>query len=44
MLPITYPALLRSQCYINGEWVDADSGAVLAVTSPATGALSYAPT
>ena len=39
MLPITYPALLRSQCYINGEWVDADSGAVLAVTNPATGAL-----
>jgi len=29
--------LLRQQCYINGEWVNADSGAAFAVTNPATG-------
>lgn len=31
------PDLLRSQCYINGDWVDADSGDSFAVTNPATG-------
>ena len=31
-------ALLRQQCYIDGQWVDADSGATLAVVNPATGA------
>jgi succinate-semialdehyde dehydrogenase / glutarate-semialdehyde dehydrogenase len=30
--------LLKSQCYINGQWVDADSGASLLVSNPATGA------
>ena len=29
--------LFRQQCYINGEWVDADSGATLDVTNPANG-------
>ena len=29
--------LFRQQCYIDGEWVDADSGATIAVTNPATG-------
>ena len=29
--------LLRQQCYINGEWVNADGGAAFAVTNPATG-------
>ena len=29
--------LLRQQCYINGAWVDADNGATLEVTNPATG-------
>lgn len=29
--------LLRQQCYINGEWVAADSGNTLDVTNPATG-------
>ena len=29
--------LLRQQCYINGEWVDADGGATIEVTNPATG-------
>lgn len=28
---------LRSQCYIDGRWVDADSNATFAVTNPATG-------
>ena len=30
-------SLLRQQCYINGEWLDADGGETLAVTNPATG-------
>ena len=30
-------ALLRTQAYINGQWVDADNGATLAVTNPANG-------
>ena len=29
--------LLRQQCHIGGAWVDADDGAVLTVTDPATG-------
>ena len=29
--------LFRQQCYINGEWVDAESGATLDVTNPANG-------
>jgi succinate-semialdehyde dehydrogenase / glutarate-semialdehyde dehydrogenase len=29
--------LLRQQCYIGGDWVDADDGALLEVTDPATG-------
>ena len=31
-------ALLRTQAYIDGQWVDADDGGTLAVTNPATGA------
>ena len=31
------PALLRTQCYINGQWLDADSGRTIAVSNPATG-------
>jgi succinate-semialdehyde dehydrogenase/glutarate-semialdehyde dehydrogenase len=30
-------ALLRTQAYINGQWVDADSGGTVAVTNPANG-------
>jgi succinate-semialdehyde dehydrogenase/glutarate-semialdehyde dehydrogenase len=30
-------ALLKTQAYINGRWVDADSGDTLPVTNPATG-------
>ena len=37
MNPLKNPALLRSHCYINGEWVAADNGATLNVTNPATG-------
>ena len=32
------PRLLREQCFIDGSWVAADEGGVLAVTNPATGA------
>ena len=31
------PTLLRTQAYIGGEWIDADSGATFDVTDPATG-------
>ncbi len=37
MLTLRNPALLRSACYINGQWVNADSGKTLPVTNPATG-------
>ncbi len=33
------PTLLRQQCYIDGKWVDADDGAKIEVTNPATGAV-----
>ena len=32
-------SLLRNQCYIDGKWVAADSGAVREVNNPATGEL-----
>ncbi len=31
------PALLRQQCYVDGEWIDARSGQKVDVTNPATG-------
>ena len=31
------PSLLRQQCYVAGEWVDAAAGATIEVTNPATG-------
>jgi succinate-semialdehyde dehydrogenase/glutarate-semialdehyde dehydrogenase len=37
MLHLKDPTLLRQQAYINGQWSDADNGATLAVTNPATG-------
>jgi succinate-semialdehyde dehydrogenase/glutarate-semialdehyde dehydrogenase len=37
MLQLKDPGLLRQQAYINGVWTDADDGAALAVTNPATG-------
>ncbi len=39
MLNIHDNALLRRQAFINGEWVDADSGETLPVYNPATGEL-----
>src|SRR5690606_34594371 len=38
MQDLKRPELFRQQCYINGEWLDADGGATVAVTNPATGA------
>ncbi len=34
---LDYPGLLRAQAYIDGQWVDADSGETFAVENPATG-------
>ena len=31
-------SLFRQQCYVDGAWVDADGGATIDVTNPATGA------
>ena len=31
------PNLFREKCYINGEWLDADTGQTVDVTNPATG-------
>ncbi|HXC26167.1 MAG TPA: NAD-dependent succinate-semialdehyde dehydrogenase [Gemmatimonadaceae bacterium] len=31
------PSLFRQQCFIDGQWCDADSGATRPVTNPATG-------
>ncbi|WP_179958415.1 NADP-dependent succinate-semialdehyde dehydrogenase [Chitinimonas arctica] len=39
MLNLKDPSLLRQQCYIAGQWLDADSGERIAVTNPATGEL-----
>ncbi len=36
-LPIKDQSLFRQQCYINGQWIDADSGKTIDVTNPATG-------
>jgi succinate-semialdehyde dehydrogenase / glutarate-semialdehyde dehydrogenase len=36
MLKLKDPSLLRSQLYIDGQWVDADSGSTMGVTNPAT--------
>jgi succinate-semialdehyde dehydrogenase/glutarate-semialdehyde dehydrogenase len=34
---LTDPDLLRRQCYVDGAWIDADSGKTIAVTNPADG-------
>jgi succinate-semialdehyde dehydrogenase/glutarate-semialdehyde dehydrogenase len=36
-LSLKDPSLFRQQCYINGQWADADSGKNIDVTNPATG-------
>ena len=38
-LSLSDPGLLKSQAYIDGQWVDADSGATIDVNNPANGAL-----
>jgi succinate-semialdehyde dehydrogenase/glutarate-semialdehyde dehydrogenase len=38
-LPMKDLSLFRQQCYINGQWVDADSAKTIDVTNPATGEL-----
>ncbi len=35
--PLADPGLLRSQAFIDGQWVDADSGETFAVENPASG-------
>ena len=37
MLQLRDPDLFRQQCYVAGEWIDADSRETVAVTNPATG-------
>ncbi len=37
--PLKDPSLLRQQAYVNGAWVDADSGATMRIVNPATGQL-----
>ncbi len=37
MFNLKNPALLRTQSYINGEWLDADDGATVDVLNPANG-------
>ncbi len=34
---MSYAAFLKQQCYIDGAWLDADSGKTLGVTDPGTG-------
>ena len=41
MLNLKNPALLRSQSYINGQWVDADDGATVDVLNPSNGELVH---
>ena len=36
-IQISDPILVKTQAYIDGQWVDADNGATLAVTNPANG-------
>ena len=36
-LPLKDKTLFRQQCFIDGNWVDADSGKTVGVTNPATG-------
>jgi len=37
MITLNNPALYRNQCYINGQWRDANDGATVDVTNPANG-------
>ncbi len=37
MLTLKDPSLLKQQAYVAGQWINADSGNIVAVTNPATG-------
>ncbi len=37
MFTLKDPSLLRNQCFIDGQWCDADSGETITVSNPATG-------
>jgi succinate-semialdehyde dehydrogenase/glutarate-semialdehyde dehydrogenase len=39
MLNLKDPSLLRQQCYLDGQWLDADNQAVIEVFNPASGEL-----
>ena len=36
-MQLTDSSLLRQQCYVDGAWIDSDSGDTIEVTNPATG-------
>ena len=36
-LSLSDPSLLKNQAYVDGQWIDADSGETFAVTNPANG-------
>jgi succinate-semialdehyde dehydrogenase / glutarate-semialdehyde dehydrogenase len=38
-LTLNDPTLLRNLCYVDGQWVSADSGRTFAVTDPASGSI-----
>ena len=38
MLTLKDPSLLKQLCYLNGQWLSADSGDAIDVTNPANGA------
>ncbi|HEX9208458.1 MAG TPA: NADP-dependent succinate-semialdehyde dehydrogenase [Steroidobacteraceae bacterium] len=38
-LKLKDPTLLRQQCYVNGQWIDARGGGTVNVTNPASGAV-----
>jgi succinate-semialdehyde dehydrogenase/glutarate-semialdehyde dehydrogenase len=38
-LQLKDPKLFRQQCYLDGQWVDADAGGTIPVTNPANGQL-----
>ncbi len=39
MLQLKDERLLRSRCYVDGTWIEADAGETIEVTNPATGAV-----
>jgi succinate-semialdehyde dehydrogenase / glutarate-semialdehyde dehydrogenase len=38
-ISLSDPTLLRQHCYVDGDWIAADSGGTVDVTNPATGAV-----